>query len=140
MITLDLANRIAVAAFAEGKMRGLANMSVVVTDASGAIRLAMRGDGVGTFGVDIAKGKAATALGFNVSSLKLGEWFGQNGAATAGLSAVTGGQFLPLGGGVVVRDEARAVIGAAAVAGGAPETDHAVIVAAVVSAGLVAAD
>jgi uncharacterized protein GlcG (DUF336 family) len=138
MITLHIANRIAVAAFEEGKARGVLHMSVVVTDASGAIRVAMRGDGVGTFGVDIAKGKAATALGFNTSSLQLGEWFGQNVAATAGLAAVTDGQFLPLGGGVIVQDEAGVTIGAAAVAGGAPETDHAVVVAAVKAVGLVA--
>lgn len=136
MITLDVANTLAWAAFAEGEARGLDHMSVVVTDASGAIRVAMRGDGVGTFGIDIAKGKAATALGFNASSLTLGAWFGQNGAATAGLTAVTDGRFLPLGGGVIIQDEQGVTIGAAAVAGGAPETDHATIVAALNAIGL----
>ena len=136
MISLDLANKIASAAFAEGQTRGLGQMSVVVTDASGAIRVAMRGDGVGTFGVEIAQGKAATALGFNRSSLTLATWFGQNGAATAGLGAVTGGRFLPLGGGVVIQDEQGVTIGAAAVAGGAPEIDHATIVAALGTVGL----
>ena len=140
MITLEIAQRIALAAFEEGRARGLAAMSVVVTDSGGHIRLAMRGDGVGTFGIDIAKGKAATALGFNSSSLKLGAYFGQNAASTAGLTAVTNGQFLPLGGGVIIQDSDGVTVGAAAVAGGAPEIDHAVIMAAVKAAGLISPD
>jgi len=140
MIKLEEAAKIAEAAFAEGRVRGLIDMSVVVTDVGGNIRLAMRADGQGAFGIDIARGKALTALGFNSSSLKLAEYFGQNAAATAGLTAVTGGRFLAIGGGVIVVDDAGQTIGAAAVCGGAPEIDHAVILAGLAAAGLKAGD
>jgi uncharacterized protein GlcG (DUF336 family) len=135
-ISLDIAKKIADAAFVEGKARNLINMSVVVVDQGANIRVANRADGQGQFGVDLALGKARTALGFSRSSLELAKYFGQYPATTTGITAVTGGKFIPLGGGVVVTNEEGEILGGAGVAGGAPETDHATIVAAVESVGL----
>jgi uncharacterized protein GlcG (DUF336 family) len=134
-VTLDAARKIADMAFQEGAKRGLTAMTVVVTDPGGVIRIAMRADAVGNFGVDIARAKCTTALGFNNASLKLAESF-SNPIVAQGLTAATDGRFLPIGGGVPVRDADGCTIGAAAVAGGAPATDHEVIVAAVIGAGL----
>lgn len=133
MITLETATRIAQTAYAEGAARNVLNMSVVITDAGGHVRLAMRADGQGIFGVDIAKGKAITALGFGRATSKMANF---EAAAVAGLSGATGGRFLPIGGGVLVHDAAGQLLGAAAVAGGAPAVDEEIIIAAVEAAGL----
>lgn len=138
-ITLDQAQAIVAAALTEAKAAGLGAASVIVTDVGGNIRAAARNDAAPPFGIDIAKAKAKTALGFRRSTLKIAAIFGDKPAAVTGLSAAVG-TFLVLGGGVVVTNGDGDVIGAAGLAGGAPETDHAVIAAGVVAAGLVVLD
>ena len=117
-ISLDTAMQLARIAFAEGEKQGLMVMSVVVTDPGGHVRLAMRSDAQGIFGVDTATAKARTALGFNRSSLLLAKTF-VDPCAVASLSGATGGAFLPLGGGVVVQQDG-VTVGAAAISGGCP--------------------
>lgn len=134
MVKLATASQIAATAFAEGEQRGVTVMSVVVTDAGGHIRLAMRSDSQGIFGVDTALGKARTSLGFNRTSLHLSRIF-TDPCAVAAITAATDGAFVPLGGGVVIQDNG-VTVGAAAVSGGLPDVDEAIVVAAVEAAGL----
>jgi uncharacterized protein GlcG (DUF336 family) len=138
-LTLEIATRMAQIAFAEGEARGITKMSIVVTDAGGHIRLAMRNDAQGNFGVETAQAKCTAALGFNRSSLALASIFA-NPAAVAGLQGAVKGRFLPLGGAVVVADGDNNILGAAGISGGLPEVDHAVIVKAVEEVGLHAMD
>ena len=134
MLTLDLATQIARTAMTDGEARGLKVMAVVVTDPGGHIRLAMRSDGQGNFGVDTALGKARSALGFNRSSLDLQKIF-TDPCGVAAITAATSGAFVPLGGAVVVQRDG-VTIGAAALSGGMPDVDHAIMIAAVEAAGL----
>lgn len=135
-ISLDTATEIARIAFAEGATRGVTVMGVVVTDPGGHIRLAMRSDSQGIFGIDSALGKARTALGFNRSSLHLSKVF-VDPCGVAALSGATQGAFVPLGGGVVVQKDG-VTVGAAAVSGGLPDVDDAIIRIAVEAVGLAA--
>jgi uncharacterized protein GlcG (DUF336 family) len=134
MVALATATQIAQSAFAEGEARGVTVMSVVVTDTGGHVRLAMRSDSQGIFGVDTALGKARTALGFNRTSLHLSKIF-TDPCAVAAITAATGGAFVPLGGGVVVQRDG-VTIGAIAISGGLPDVDEAIAVAAAEAAGL----
>lgn len=54
-LTLETATKIALAALDVGRKENVIALSVVITDPGGHIRVAMRGDGVGIFGIDIAK-------------------------------------------------------------------------------------
>lgn len=135
-ISLATARAIADAALSDAAIRGVAKAAVVVTDLGGDIRIALRADAAGSFGVDIARGKAQTALGLNSSSLKLSQIFGAVPASTVAINAATGGRFVPIGGGVLVVNGRGHVIGAAAMSGGAPETDDAIVTQAVRAAGL----
>ena len=135
-ITLDQAQAVAAAAFAEAAKVNLSVMSVIVTDAGGHIRLAMRSDAQGTFGIDTALGKARTALGFNRSSLLLGKTF-VDPCGVAALSGATNGAFLPLGGGVVIQQDG-VTVGAAAISGGMPDVDDQLIRAALSACGFTA--
>jgi uncharacterized protein GlcG (DUF336 family) len=139
-LTLAQATQIADAALAAGRAENANALSVVVTDTGGHIRVALRADDVGTFGIDIAHAKASTALGLARSSMQVARIFGANPAAVAGLAAATGGRFLPIGGGVLIRDAAGRLLGAAAVAGSTPENDEKFIVSAIRAAGLVVPD
>jgi uncharacterized protein GlcG (DUF336 family) len=138
-ITLAAARIIADVAFAEGEALGIAKMSVVVTDAGGHIRLALRNDAQGIFGVETAQAKCTAALGFGRSSLALAAIF-SNPSAVAGLQGAVKGKFLPLGGAIVVADVNGDIVGAAGVSGGLPDVDHAIICKAVEAAGLVPLD
>jgi uncharacterized protein GlcG (DUF336 family) len=122
-ITLEQANRIAVGALEAAAAEKIFGLTVVVTDAGGCIRTAMRSDGAGNFGIDIAMAKAATALGFGMASAEAARMLGGNPAVVAGLVGATGGRFLPIGGGILIKDEG-AVLGAVAVAGSSPENDE----------------
>jgi uncharacterized protein GlcG (DUF336 family) len=137
-ITLEQARAVISAALAGATKAGLTAVAVVVTDPGGRLRAAERTDAAPPFGCDIARAKAATALGFRRSSLQVAAVFVEKPGVVTGLGSALG-TFLPLGGGVVVV-AGGAVIGAAALAGGAPETDHAVIAAAVAAAGFAALD
>jgi uncharacterized protein GlcG (DUF336 family) len=135
-ISLEVARVILDTAFAEAARRGVRNAAVVVTDSGGNLRAAYRSDSWGNFGIDIATAKARTALGFGRATVGTAAIFKDNPTATAGLNGAVGGQFLPIGGGIVVTNTAGDVIGAAAFAGGMPEVDHEIVVAAVAAAGL----
>lgn len=132
-ITLAAAQDVARIAFIEGEKQGVTVMSVVITDPGGHIRLAMRSDSQGIFGIDTATAKARTALGFGRSSYALSKVF-VDPCGVASLSGATGGAFLPLGGGVVVQKDG-VTVGAAAISGGMPDVDDALIRQALEAAG-----
>ena len=133
-ISLQQAQAVAAAAFAQAADIDLHVMSVVITDPGGHIRLALRSDAQGNFGIDSALGKARTALGFNRSSLHLSKVF-VDPCGVAALSGATGGAFVPLGGGVVIQHDGI-TIGAAAISGGLPEVDDNLIRSALAACGL----
>lgn len=133
-ITLDEAGTLARHAITLAAGQGVTAISVVITDAGGHIRLAMRSDEQGNFGIDTALGKARTALGFNRSSLHLAKVF-TDPCGVAAITAATSGAFVPLGGGVVVQRDG-VTIGAAAISGGLPQVDHDIVTAAVEATGL----
>jgi len=136
-ITLAQANTIALAALDAGRSEDIMALTVVVTDAGGCLRSAMRADGVGNFGIEIALAKASTALGFGMSSGAVASMLGGNQGLVTGIAGATGGRFLPLGGGILIRDAAGVLLGAAAVAGSLPENDERFAAAGVRAAGLV---
>lgn len=132
-IKLADALKVAHAALEGAEARGVLKVSVVVTDPGGHVRCAMRTDGQGIFGIKTATAKAVSALGFNRPTLALTPLFSDQ--ATAAISGATGGDFAPLGGGVVVTDADGVIVGAAALSGGLPDADHEIIVAAVEAQG-----
>ena len=135
-ITLEQAQAVAAKAFAEAAKVDLTVMSLVITDVGGHIRLAMRSDAQGIFGIDSAIGKARSALGFNRSSLLLSKTF-VDPCGVAALNGATHGAFTPLGGGVVVQRDG-VTVGAAAISGGMPDVDDALIRTALEACGFTA--
>ena len=140
MMTLALARDVAAAAFAEAARRSILNISVVVTDASSAVILAMRSDSQGAFGIDTARAKARSALGFGYSTKKLSAIFAGQPASTAGIDAAIGGGFIPIAGAVVVANQQGMIVGAASISGGNPDDDDLIVRIAVSNCHLVPLD
>ena len=135
-LTLADATKIATEALQAGQAEGAATLCVVVTEPGGCLRVAMRSDGAGLFGIDIALAKAVTALGFGRASSHMAKLFGGSPSVVTGLNGATSGRFLPLAGGVLILDADGTLIGATGVAGSLPENDERFALAGIMAAGL----
>jgi uncharacterized protein GlcG (DUF336 family) len=131
-LTLAESERLAKAALAYARAKSLNALSVSVIDASGNLKVALREDGAGMSGVDIALGKARAALTFGCTSRQIADALAGNPLAGPSVLGVLDGRVVLLAGGVLVHDPKGAVIGAIGAAGDAPDNDEAAVLAATV--------
>jgi uncharacterized protein GlcG (DUF336 family) len=129
-LSLESAETLAKAALAAARARALNPMSVAVIDASGHLKFALREDGAGLAGIDIALGKARAALTFGCSSRQIADALAGNPLAGPSVIAVLDGRIVLLPGGVLITGPAGAPIGAIAAAGDAPDNDEAIVLSA----------
>jgi uncharacterized protein GlcG (DUF336 family) len=129
-LTLEHADRLARAALAAARGRAMNPMSIAVIDASMQLKFALRDDGAGLAGIDIAAGKARAALAFGCSSRQIADALAGNALAGPSVLAAMPQAVVLLAGGVLVRDAAGAIVGAIGAAGDAPDNDEAVVLAA----------
>jgi uncharacterized protein GlcG (DUF336 family) len=129
-LTLAAAEALAKRAIAAAREKSLNPMSVAVIDASTHLKYALREDKAGLAGIDIALGKARTALTFGVPSRQIAEALMGNPLAGPSVIANQGGRLVLLGGGVPIHDADGTLIGALAAAGDTPANDEAIVVAA----------
>ena len=141
MISLLLAdaNLIVAAALVEARDRGFAPIVVAVLDAGGHLVAYQREDGAGIARFDIAFGKAWGSLGMGFGSRELTERAEKNPTFIGVLSTVSGGRIVPSPGGVLILDEASAVIGAVGISGDIGPNDELCAVAGIAAAGYHAA-
>src|SRR5918911_5286776 len=111
-LTLDVAERIADEALAEGRRIGAAPLTVVVLDPGGHVKVAKRSDGSGILRVEIAHGKAYGALGMGLPGRALANRAAQNPTFFTALAAVSSGRMVPGPGGVLIRDAGGGFVGA----------------------------
>ena len=121
---MTLTEEIAVAAIAAA--RGAASeigvpMNIAVLDAGAHLKAFARMDGALLGSIDIAFGKARTAVLFGMNSEAVGE-FCKPGGPSPGLE-LTNGTLVVFAGGVPIRDQDGGVIGSVGVSGGAVEQD-----------------
>jgi uncharacterized protein GlcG (DUF336 family) len=130
-LTLEQAEQLAKAALRAARKLSMNPMSVAVIDDSANLKFALREDGAGLAGVDIALGKARAALTFKCSSRQIADALAGNPLAGPSVLSVMQGRVVLLPGGVLVLDAAGQIIGALAAAGDAPDRDEAIVLAAV---------
>lgn len=137
-ITLTKARTIVRKALAHGRGAGMKPLTVVVLDAGGHVIAAEREDGASPGRFRLAEGKAhgAVMLGLPGSA--------QQARAEAqayfveAMNGLYGGRFVPVKGGVLVRDGRGRVIGAVGVTGDTSDNDAEAARAGIEAAGLVA--
>ncbi len=135
-LTLAAADRIIAAAMKAGRKHRMLPLAVAVLDAGGNIVAVKREDGCGIMRTDVAMGKAWGALGMGISSRLLRDRLADRPAFQAALAAVSGGRFVPVPGGVLVRDADGAAIGAVGVSGDTSDKDEFAAIAGIRAAGL----
>jgi uncharacterized protein GlcG (DUF336 family) len=135
-LTLNDADTIIDAALSKGRELNLGKLSVVVLDAGGHPVAMKREDGSEFMRPDIAKAKAWGALGMGLPSRVLHERSKNLPVFMGALSEISGGRLVALPGGVIIRDDAGAILGAVGVSGDVSEPDEVCAVAGVEAAGL----
>jgi uncharacterized protein GlcG (DUF336 family) len=129
-LTLEKAQSLATAAVDAARAKALNPLGVAVIDASGELKFALREDGGGLAGVDIALGKARAALTFGCTSKQIADALAGDPLAGGSVLATLQGRVVLLAGGVLIKDETGATIGAIGAAGDTPDNDEAAVLAA----------
>ncbi|MFL9825642.1 GlcG/HbpS family heme-binding protein [Rhodoplanes sp. SY1] len=135
-LPLATADKIADEAIAAGREAGLLPLTVAVLDAGGHTVVLKREDGSGILRADIATGKAWGALGMGIASRTIRDRLRERIAFQSALAAASDGRFIPVPGGVLIRNAAGEVIGAVGISGDASDKDEYAAVTAVQRAGL----
>jgi len=137
-MTLSLAQAQAIVAgtLAEARSRGSKPLAVIVLDAGAHPVAFAREDGASLFRFDIACAKAEGAVGMDADTAVLATRAKGNPVFFQSVSAAVGGRIAFSPGGVVIRDDAGAAIGAVGVSGDTGECDAECALAGIEIAGL----
>ena len=123
-ITLAQADKIADAALGKGRELGLEPLTVVVLDGGGHVVVAKREDASGILRYELALAKAYGALGFGTGSRGLAVRATKAPHFMAAAAAVADGRLAPAPGGVLIRNQSEAVIGAVGISGDSGDNDE----------------
>lgn len=123
-LPLAQANAIVMEALARGRAAGLLPLTVVVLDAGGKLVAMQSEDGSGLVRFEIAFGKAYGALGMGISSRLIRDRLSERPAFQNAIAAASGGQFIPVPGGVLVEDAGGVTLGAVGISGDTSDKDE----------------
>jgi uncharacterized protein GlcG (DUF336 family) len=138
-LNLAAAQKIVSEALAHAHKSKFQPLSVVVLDARAVVIAVATEDGTSLKRFEIARGKANATLTLNMGGRKLGDMAAERPHFFAGLAHVAGdGGVVPVAGGVLVKDQAGAVLGAVGVSGDVSDKDEAAAIAGITAAGFVA--
>lgn len=127
MITLQQADTVVRAALAKARELELPPIGAAVLDSGGHLKVFLAEDGLNFLRVKVCHAKAWGALGLGVDTDKIAERYesgGSNPGFIDALNAMSGGNVIPLRGGLLIRDDRRQLIGAVGVSGALPEQDE----------------
>lgn len=137
-LTLETASLIADETLRKGREMKFAPLTVAVLDAGGHLKVLKREDGCSLLRPQVAMGKAAATLGFGFGGRELARRAAKMPALFNSLTAMSEGNFVPLPGGVIVKNKDGRILGAVGVTGDVSENDELCAVHAIEKAGLVA--
>jgi uncharacterized protein GlcG (DUF336 family) len=134
---LEQARAIIDGALARARSVAAQPLAVIVLD-SGAHPVAFaREDKASLFRFDIARAKAAGALGMGADTREIARRAGGNPVFFQSVVGAVGGQLALSPGGVLVRDAAGTLIGAVGISGDTGDCDEACAIAGIAAAGLI---
>lgn len=118
------------------RQESLLPITVAVLDSGGKLVAMKSEDGSGLLRFDIAFGKAWGALGMGISSRLIRDRLSARPVFQNALAAASGGQLIPVPGGVLIEDADGHTIGAVGVSGDTSEKDEYCAITAIQKAGL----
>jgi uncharacterized protein GlcG (DUF336 family) len=135
-LTLAQASTIVDVALKTGRDKNFQPLTVAVLDAGGHLVAFKREDKSGILRFDIAFGKAWGALGMGFGGRTLAGRAPRSQLFFTTLATASGGRFIPVIGGILIRDAAGDVIGAVGISGDVSENDELCGIAGIEAAGL----
>jgi uncharacterized protein GlcG (DUF336 family) len=134
-VKLDMAQAVLNATLKSARDFGFKPISVAVLDERGAIRALAAEDGTSTKRAEVAIGKAHGAIAMGVGSRGLGT---RPPHFLAAVTHAVGGMLIPVPGGVLIKDDTGAIIGAVGVSGETSDNDERAAVGGIEASGFVA--
>jgi uncharacterized protein GlcG (DUF336 family) len=129
-ITLDQALQIIDLSLAEARRLKFAPMTVAVLDRGGHLVALKREDESSNMRAEIAQAKARGALGFGSSTRALMERAAQVPQFFTAMAALSGGNVVPIPGGLLIHDANKRVCGAVGLSGDTGDNDEKCAIAA----------
>ncbi|MDA5194441.1 GlcG/HbpS family heme-binding protein [Govanella unica] len=123
-ITLEQASVIVDAALAHGRTRSLPPLTVAVLDVAGRLVAFKREDNSSLLRPEIAQAKAWGALAMGSGSRALGERAKTHPEFISAITALAGGNLIPVAGGVLIYDQTGILLGAVGISGALPDQDE----------------
>jgi len=136
-LTMEQARAMIAATREKGRAMGLKPLSVVVLDAGGHVVAFEREDGASPGRFGIAQGKAFGTVMLGMAGRAQMARAESQAYFMAAVNGVYGGQVVPVPGGVLLRDQTGAVVGALGVTGDTSDNDAEAALAGAAAAGLV---
>ena len=134
-LTLSQATELVDGALSKARELGLNPMTVAVLDAGGHLLCLKREDGSSLLRPQIAQAKAWGSLGMGVGGRSLAARAATHPSFVAALGDLSGGQVVPVPGGILVQSMQGEVLGAIGVTGDLSDQDEACALASIESAG-----
>lgn len=135
-ITLEQAKTVIEASLAKGRELGLKPLSVMVLDDRASLVACMSEDGVSQMRAKIAHGKANAGIALGMGTRALMNRAEQQAYFIQAMNGLADGNFVPVPGGVLIRDKSGALLGAVGISGDTSDNDEAAALAAIEAAGL----
>lgn len=132
---LEQASEIVDSALNIGHTENMLPLTVVVLDAGGHMVAVKREDGSGIFRIEVANAKAYGALGMGVSTRLMGQRLADRPVFGASLNGLSDGRWVPVPGGVLIRNANGQVIGSVGISGDTSDRDEFAAINAVRAAG-----
>ena len=137
-VTLAQASIIVDETLKKGRATSSAPLTVAVLDAGGHLVAFKREDNSGILRYEIANAKAYGSLGMGFGSREFVERTKINPTFVGALTMLSQGRLAPVPGGVLIKTQQGAVIGAVGVSGDTSDRDEECALAGIAAAGLVA--
>jgi uncharacterized protein GlcG (DUF336 family) len=137
-LTLDVAEKMIVAAFAKSAELQLKPLCVAVLDPGGHVIALARQDGASIMRPQIATAKASGALALGISSRKIAEMAAERPTFVAALAPMAVNGILPAAGGLIIVNSDDEIVGAIGITGDTSDNDEACALAAISSVKLIA--
>ena len=138
VLTLKQANLIINTAVHIARELNLAPLTVVVLDAAGHVKALQREDGASMIRQQIATAKAWGAVSMGISSRSLASVAEKRPDFMNALIGITGGNLMPVPGGVLIRDTKNNVLGAVGISGDSSDQDERCAIAGIEAVGFIA--
>ena len=137
-IGIRKARTIIKATLAKGREAGMKPLTVVVLDAGGHVLAVEREDGASAGRFDIARGKAHGSIMLGIPGSAQQARADQQAYFVQAMNGLYGGRFVPVKGGLLVRNKRGALVGAVGVSGDTSDNDALAGAAGIEAAGFLA--